>query len=129
MKAFLHKLKNDRRGVALELAIVLLVVTFALSTLVLATSLLQHSQKTHAENALPRSIVLEQIGEAFCSATAAGIDPSEWMGAYPDYTITVDALVLTVSQRDPETGSDTILLTVELTYADGKYTVAQWRYN
>lgn len=125
MKAFLHKLKNDRRGVALEMAITLLVITFALSTLILTTSLLQHSKKVSAENEMPRTVILEQIGETFCAATAAGKDPGEWSGAYPDYKITVDALKLTVSELD----SDTVLLTVELKHEDRKYTVIQWSYN
>ncbi len=125
MKAFLHKLKNDRRGVALEMAITLLVVTFALSTLVLTTSLLQHSKKVRAEDHLPRTIILEQIGESFCAGTAAGIDPSQWSGAYPDYDITVNGLKLTVFEKD----SDTVLMTVELMHEDGKYTVFQWNCN
>lgn len=122
MKVFLLKLKNDRRGVALEMAITLLMVTFALSTLVLTTSLLQHSQKLRAEKQMPNTVVLAQIGETFCNATAAGKDPAEWSAAYPDYTITVDGLKLTVCEKD----SDAVLLTVELEYADGKYTVIQW---
>lgn len=125
MKAFLHKLKNDRRGVALEMAITLLVVTFALSTLVLSTSLLQHSKKVKAENEMPRTAVLEQIGEAFCANTAAGKAPSQWSGAYPDYKITVEGLTLTVSERD----SDTVLLTVVLQQNGTDFTVIQWSYN
>ena len=122
MKAFLLKLKNDRRGVALEMAITLLMVTFALSTLVLTTSLLQHSKKIAAEKQMPRTVALEQIGQRFCTATAAGQNPAEWSAAYPDYTVTVDGLTLTVCEKD----SDTVLLTVVLEYADGKYTVIQW---
>lgn len=125
MKAFFLKLKNDRKGVALEMAITLLMVTFALSTLVLTTSLLQHSKKVKAEKEMPRSVALEQIGEAFCAGTAAGIDPSQWTGKYPDYTITVDGLKLTVTQSN----ADTVLLTVELQKEGSRYTVIQWSYN
>ncbi len=125
MKAFLHKLRHDRRGIALEMAITLLVVTFALSTLVLSTSLLQHSRKVAVEDEIPRNVILEQIGESFCAATAAGKPTSQWSAAYPDYQITVDGLKLTVSLPD----SDTALLTVELKHEGGKYTVTQWSYN
>ncbi|MBQ7330450.1 MAG: hypothetical protein IJW94_01480 [Oscillospiraceae bacterium] len=125
MKAFLHKLRHDRRGIALEMAITLLVVTFALSTLVLSTSLLQHSRKVAVEDEIPRNVILEQIGESFCAATAAGKDVNQWSAAYPDYKITVNGLKLTVSLPD----SDTALLTVELKHEGGKYTVTQWSYN
>lgn len=125
MKAFLRKLRNDRKGIALEMAIMLLVITFALSALVLTTSLLQHNKKVRAENQLPRTVALEQIGEAFCAGTAAGTDPSQWIGQYPDYTITVDGLKLTVSAKD----SDALLLSVELRQEGDRYTVIQWSYN
>ena len=118
---FLNKLRHDRRGVALELALLLLVVTFALSTLVLTTSLLQHSKKLGAEKTLTQGIALEQIGADFCAAASAG----EWTEKYPDYTITVDGLTLTVTAKD----SEEVLLTVELTRADGRYTVTKWQTN
>ena len=124
MTAFLHKLKNDRRGVALEMAITLLVVTFALSTLVLTTSLLQHSKKVQADNQLPRTVALEQISEAFCVATASGDRTHDWAAAYPDYLMDIsdNGLTLTVSDKN----SGTVLLILELEQNDGKYTVVQW---
>lgn len=129
MKAFLHKLRRDRRGVALEMAITLLMVTFALSTLVLSTSLLQHSRKVAVENETPRNVILEQIGQSFCAATAARKNvnqwSADWSAAYPDYDIAAQGLKLTVSLPD----SDTVLLTVELKHENGKYTVTQWSYN
>ena len=125
MKAFLHKLKNDRRGVALEMAIILLVLTFALSTLVLTTSLLQHSKKVKAENEMPQTVALEQIGQSFCAGIAAGQVPDQWHGTYLGYSITVDGLTLTVSQKD----SGTVLLTVVLQQEGTNFTVVRWSYN
>lgn len=119
MKKFL----KDRRGAALEMAIMLSVVTFALSTLVLTTSLLQHSRKVRAEKNMTQGIVLEQIGEDFCAAVARNAGDT-WADAYrEDYDIAIEGTVLTVT--DPETGE--VLLKVVLTKTgDNSYTVTEW---
>lgn len=121
LKGFFKKLCADRKGAAMEMAIMLLIVTFSLSTLVLSTSLLQYTRQLRAGEEMVRSIELEQIGETFCTAVSESAEHT-WINRYPDYDIAVDALTLTVT--DPESGS--ILLTVELTEQDGKYTVTQW---
>ncbi len=119
MKKFL----KDRRGAALEMAIMLSVVTFALSTLVLTTSLLQHSRKVRAEKNMNQGITLEQMGEDFCAAVARNAGDT-WADAYrEDYDIAIEGTVLTVTDR--ETGE--VLLKVVLTEADGGgYTVTEW---
>lgn len=119
MKKFL----KDRRGAALEMAIMLSVVTFALSTLVLTTSLLQHSRKIRAEKNMTQGIVLEQMGEDFCAAVARNAGDT-WTDAYrEDYDIAIEGTVLTVTAK--ETGE--VLLKVVLTAADGGgYTVTEW---
>lgn len=118
MKKFL----KDRRGTALEMAIMLSVVTFALSTLVLTTSLLQHSRKVRAEKNMTQGIALEQMGESFCHAVASGAAHT-WKDGYEDYNIAIEGTVLTVT--DPET--EEVLLKVVLTdNGDGSYTVTEW---
>ncbi len=112
----------SRKGAAIEMAIMLVMVTFALSTLVLSTALLQHVKEEKAELRMTQGIVLEQIGERFCTATAQGDTAHEWVAQYPDYTITVTNLTLTAA--DAESGE--VLLTVELAPSAGGYTVTRW---
>lgn len=117
--ARLRKRCVDRKGAAIEMAILVLVVTFSLSILVLTTAMLQHSRKNRAEENMAQSIVLEQIGERFC-ASAGG--EHTWIAQYPDYEITVHGLSMSVKKK----GSENVLLTVALSYDGSQYTISQW---
>ena len=125
LRKFLSKLTSDRRGAALEMALMLLVVTFALSTLILTTSLLQHNKKVRTEDAMNENILLEQIGQDFCTAILQGTDDS-WKDRYPDYLITIEDTTLTVCDKE----TDAILLNVVLTATgSGSYTITKWNKN
>lgn len=120
-KTFFTSSRNRRKGAAVEMAVMLLVITFSLSALLLSTSLLQYTRQLQAKEEMDRDIALEQIGENYCTAVAGGVEHT-WITRYPDYQIQAEPLTLTVT--DPESGS--VLLTVELTEQDGKYMVAKW---
>jgi len=80
----------DRRGVAIELAILMIVICFALSVLVMSTSLLQHEKKLRMENRLKQSIALEQLGQDFLSAVSKGNIESWTPEMYGDSSVTID---------------------------------------
>ncbi len=116
----MRKVLTDRRGVAIEMAIMVAVLLFALSTLVLTTTLLQKRAMNREELDMTRGMVLEQIGEDFCAARAGGVGfvaPET-----EEFEITADDTTLTVA--DKHTGE--VLLRVVLTNTGGKYTVAEW---
>ncbi len=118
----MRKFLTDRKGAALEMAIMLAVVTFALSTLVLTVALLQHNSKINAEKNMTRGIVLEQVGEDFCYAVANGTG-HDWKNGYTQYDIVIEDTSLAVTDRS----TGTLLLKVVLTAAgDGSYTVTEW---
>ncbi|MBR4016733.1 MAG: hypothetical protein IKK11_02850 [Oscillospiraceae bacterium] len=116
----MKKALTDRRGVAIEMAILVALLLFALSTLVLTTTLLQKRAMGREELDMTRGMVLEQIGEDFYAARTGGVGfiaPET-----EEFEITADDTTLTV--KDKHTGE--VLLQVVLTDSDGKYTVAQW---
>ena len=119
MKTFL----KSRRGVAIEMAIMMTVVMFALSTLVLTTALLQHGRKVRAEQSMTRGIVLDQIGEDFCAAVAGNAGDA-WKAPYlEDYNIEVLGKTLLVTDKD----SEELLLRIVLTQTGANsYTVKEW---
>lgn len=119
MKKFL----KSRRGAALEMAIMMSVVMFALSTLVLTTALLQHGRKIRAERSMTQGMVLDQIGEDFCDSVARNTGDT-WQTPYKeDYNIVVMGKTLLVTKID----SDELLLRVVLTQtAADRYTVTEW---
>lgn len=116
----LRKRLDDRKGAAMEMAVLLAVVVFSLSVLLLTTSLLQHTTVLRAEKSMERSMVLEQIGADFCAA--AGQAEHTWVANYPDYTITIEGLTMSVTEKD----GNEVLLVVALTQDGGQYTIARW---
>ena len=116
---------KSRKGAALEMAILLTVVTFALSTLILTVSLLQHGKRVQAKAELEESILLEQIGEAFCQSATAGWEDS-WKESYPEkYVIEIDetACQLTVTEKK----SGEVILEVQIELGPEGYRITEWK--
>ena len=111
---------KNRKGAAIEMAIMVMVITVSLSIVILTTSLLQHSKQVNTRNQLRHSITLEQIGDAFCAA--AGQSEHPWVADYPEYEITIDGLQMSVK----EVGGQQTLLQVSLENHDGAYRILVW---
>ena len=112
--------RKSRKGAAIEMAIMVLVFTTAMSIVILTTSLLQHSRQIQIKEEMNRYVVLEQIGADFCDA--AGQGSHAWVSKYPDYEITINGLELSVKK----TGSHTTLLYVSLEDDSGTYRILAW---
>lgn len=59
----LKKMLSDRRGVAIELAILMTAVCMAVTTIVLSMALLQYEHKVRAEQQMEENVIFEQIVE------------------------------------------------------------------
>lgn len=59
----IKKMLSDRKGVAIELAILMTAVCLAVTTIVLSTALLQYENKVQAEQRMEENIIFEQIVE------------------------------------------------------------------
>ena len=69
----------DRRGAAIELAIMMMVFSIFITTIVLTTALLQNSHKAKAELGIRQDILLEQLGEDFVDAVLNGGMSTDWL--------------------------------------------------
>ena len=77
----------DRRGAAIELAIMMMVFSIFITTIVLTTALLQNTHKAKAELGIKQDIFLEQLGEDFVDAVVNGGMNTDWdPGEYEDIT-------------------------------------------
>ncbi len=119
----LRKQLYDRRGIAIEMALLVMVITFSFSVMITATSLLHHDKKVKAEKELIRTVATEQIAQSFCATAGSG--DFSWVSYYPDYDILIDGLNLTVKEKD----SETVLLRVVLQNVDGTYRISVWETN
>ena len=77
----------DRRGAAIELAIMMMVFSIFITTIILTTALLQNEHKTKAQLGIEQDIFLEQLGEEFVDAVLNGEMSEDWCPAgYKDVT-------------------------------------------
>ena len=76
----------DRRGAAIELAIMMMVFSIFITTIVLTTALLQNDHKAKAELGIRQDIFLEQLGEDFVAAVLSG-NLNDWEIEYDGVTI------------------------------------------
>ena len=128
---FLKKICRDRRGMAMEMAMLVMVVTFALGTLMVTVALMQNNSVSAIERDFNEKLELEQIGENFCKRIEdrnKGETPnfegllSENLEKKYDYDVDVDELDLFV--RDGETGE--ILMTVDVKKGEKAYEIVKW---
>lgn len=119
----IKKLRTDRSGFAIELALIVLVVAFSLGTLIVSISIMQTNRKRVYRQDFENRIVLEQIGQEFCAVYARGSEAYEEFkesiesaGVY-QVEISEDSLILRKS------GGETVLLIV--TISEGK--IIEWK--
>ena len=77
----IKKMLYDRKGVAIELAILMTMVCLAVTTIVLSAALLQYENKVQAQQRMEENIIFEQIVEAWLKAE----DMKEPVEDYPGY--------------------------------------------
>ena len=82
----------DRRGAAIELAIMMMVFSIFITTIVLTTALLQNTHKAKAELGIKQDIFLEQLGEDFVDVVTND-KLTDWEPEYNDATIPQDTVV------------------------------------
>ena len=110
----MKRMLSSRKGVVIELAILMMAVCFAVVTIVLSTALLQHKNKAQAQQKMEESIILEQIAEAWLENTAnesleyegylCEIDPGKRLAVYKDDENKTKVLTVTVGADGIVTG-------------------------
>ena len=119
-KQFLNTKNGRRRGLAMELAIGVMVVASALSILILTTAMLQNSRRLSVKESTQVKITLSEMGESFCRAVATNTE-TEWECA-DGYSANINGKTLNL--YDEATGE--LVLTVTLNDANQ---VTEWTYH
>jgi hypothetical protein len=84
---FIKKIRDDRRGLAIELAMMVMVVTFAVSILITTVALLQVEHSSSNMQDVKRRYELEQIGADYVAWVKAGAKENEKKD-YPGFKLT-----------------------------------------
>ena len=118
----IKKMLTDRRGVAIEMAILMTVICFAVSSIVLSTALLQYEKKVRAEERLDENVILEQIVEQWLKDTTKDVETYKGEGYFGVVTTAGSKPTKFEIFRTDEAGNKTgdALLTVSI--EDGKIT-------
>lgn len=114
---------------AMEMAMMVMVVTFALGALMVTVALMQNDAALSISKDTRQKIELEQIGEKFYAYVASGSN-GEFTCTSQDepqvYDVQVNGNTLTVTKK----GGGTVLLTVEVVKDDSTtYKIAKWEIN
>ena len=120
--SLMNKKRDGRRGMAMELAMLVMVVTFALSLLLTTFALMQANRKNIDLRDTKEKIALEQIGENYLAAckSHSDFDLSDEQKEYYEIVTENDETLVVRRTADNE-----IALTIELN--DGKIT--KWELN
>ena len=115
------RILKSKRGIAIENAVLFILIIFSLCALLATVALTQHYQTKIDKIRLEQEIELEQIGEDFIASLAAG---ELFDNNYEDYVCIVGPGTLTVTAKS----GDSVLLYVKAErQAGGEVNVLAWK--
>ena len=120
--AFLKKICKDRRGMAMEMAMLVMAVTFALGTLMVTIALMQNNSVSAIKKDFNEKLELEQIGENFCKQVATGNINAAGLSDIYDVSIDEEELILIAKKKD----SGDVAMTIDIDVSDKTYEIVKW---
>lgn len=120
----LKRVLKNKRGIALENAIVFMLLIFVLCALLISMALIGNYQVKIENMTLLRDVQIDQIGEDYLACVRAGESFDE---LYEDYAYSVEGNALTVWRSTDNTKAAVLYVEAEL--ADGEVDVICWRYS
>ena len=121
----LIKILKSKRGMALENAILFMLIVFTLCALLTGLTLLVHYQVKIEKMTLQQDIEIEQIGEDYLASVKA---KKIFEQSYTDYVYEVSRNALVVWRKADEKKTAVLYVEAELT-ADEQLNVSAWRYS
>ena len=120
----LKKILKSKSGVALENALLFMLVIFSLCALLTSLTLVGFFQTRINQLTLENEVELEEIGEDYLYHVKKGTK-NEFTISDEKYAFEIDGDFLVVWLKD---NPDNIVLLVEAKLEDGHVLVSQWRY-
>lgn len=121
----LRQMLKSKRGMALENAILFMLIIFTLCALLTSLTLLGHYQVKIEKMTLQQDIEIEQIGEDYLASVKA---KTPFEQTYANYAYEVSGNALTVWRKTDENKKAVLYVEAELT-ADEELNVNVWRYS
>ncbi len=121
----LKQILKSKQGIALENAILFMLIIFLLCALLTSLTLIGHYQVKTDKLTLLNDVAIEQIGEDYLASVERGEAFSQ---TYENYAYRVDGNALTVWRNNDKSKSAVLYVEAELT-AENRVKVSQWRYS
>lgn len=122
----LKQIFKSKRGVAIENAILFMIVIFFLCALITSLTLLGFHEIRLEKALLLRDVEIDQIGENYLASVKAGTGTTFELPQNSIYACAVDGNVLTVwRKKNPD---ETVLYVEAKLTADNQVDVIAWRY-
>ena len=106
----------------MEMAMLVMAVTFALGTLMVTVALMQNNSVSAIKKDFNEKVELEQIGENFCKQVAAGNINAAGLSDIYDVSIDEKELILVAKKKD----SGDIAMTIDIDVKDNTYEIVKW---
>ena len=106
----------------MEMAMLVMAVTFALGTLMVTVALMQNNSVSAIQKDFNEKLELERIGEAFCKQVAAGNINAAGLSDIYDVSIDEKELILVAKKKD----SGDIAMTIDIDVKDNTYEIVEW---
>lgn len=120
----IKQILKDKKGLALENAILFEIIIFSLCFLLTSLTLIGHYQVKIENLTLLNDVEIEQIGEDYLASVKAGEALTK---DYTNYAYEVSVNTLTVWHKNDE--SKSAVLYVEAKLVDEQLNVSKWRYS
>ena len=106
----------------MEMAMLVMAVTFALGTLMVTVALMQNNSVSAIKKDFNEKVELEQIGENFCNQVATGNINAAGLSDIYDVSIDEAKLILLAKKKD----SGDIAMTIDIDVKDNTYEIVKW---
>ncbi|MBQ2944983.1 MAG: hypothetical protein IJD95_00265 [Clostridia bacterium] len=121
----LIKTLKSKRGVAIENAVIFMLLIFLFCELLLGLALVAHKQLKVDSLLLLNEVKIEQVGEDYLASIKA---KTEFTQIYEDYAYEVNGKTLRVWNNSDETKTVILYVEAELDYSD-QLKITSWRYS
>jgi hypothetical protein len=121
----MKQILKSKRGIALESAVLFMLIIFSLCALLTSLSLIGHYQLKIEKTVLLNDVEIDQIGEDYLASLKSGEE--KFTESYENYEYKVDGNALTVWRKNDREG--VALLYVEAEVNGEQVDVLKWRYS
>jgi hypothetical protein len=121
----MKQILKSKRGIALESAVLFMLIIFSLCALLTSLSLIGHYQLKIEKTVLLNDVEIDQIGEDYLASLKSGEE--KFTESYENYEYKVDGNALTVWRKNDRERST--VLYVEAEVNGEQVDILKWRYS